>query len=157
MVGPFYLSLTLSCWRLGSVWATKELQEKACEPRIQGNNQPWGQVLPESREEHRELERTHSFNYAWRTRLSPHTLKAVFDKKSCYYFSMLFEKQLGAQESLILGKLFCFPHQLSDVNAFPKMEVKRLQSISPEMGMAKFSAIGFCDWFGANAFDHFPK
>lgn len=77
--------------------------------------------------------------------MSSHTLKVVFDKKSCYYFSMLFERQLGAQESLILGKLFYFPHQLSNVNVFPKMEAKRLQSISPEMGMAKFRAIGFCD------------
>lgn len=157
MVSPFYLSLILSCWRLGSVWATKEFQEKACEPRIQGNNQPWGQVLPESREEHWELERTHSFNSAWRTRLSAHTLMAAFNKKSCYFFSLLFVKQLGTQDSLILWKLLCFPHQLSDVNAFPKMEVKRLQSISPEMGKAKFSAIGFCDWLGANAFNHFPK
>lgn len=70
-------------------------------------------------------------------------LTKVFVTWSCYYFSMLFEKQLGPQDSLILGKLFRYPHCLSNVNMFVPMEVKKLLSISPGMRMAEFIAIGF--------------
>lgn len=118
---------------------------------------PWGQLLLEWREEHWELENTSS--NAWRTRLSSH-LQGVAS------ISLFFDKQLGPQDNLILGKLFYSPHQLRNVNTFVKMEVKRLQSISPGMGMAEFIAVGPCDWLlsrwvlfpsTANAFGHFAK
>lgn len=51
------------------------------------------------------------------------------------------------KKSLILENLLCSPHRLSDVNiARAKMEVKRLQSVSPGMGMAKSTAVGLCDY-----------
>lgn len=50
------------------------------------------------------------------------------------------------KKSLILEKLLCSPHRLNNVNIFAKMEVKRLQSISPGMGMVKSTVIGLCNY-----------
>lgn len=120
------LYLSLSCWREGQHEPQRIFRKRPVDLRSRAITRHWGQLLTESREEHSELEGICSFNYAWRTRLSSQTLKVVFDKKSCYYFSTQFEKQHGSRENLILEKLFCSPHQLNNVNMFAKMKVKRI-------------------------------